>query len=346
MQNVYNAGPKVGERHHALLRLASAWRRAGVPQEATTNTLIAWVPEIEPYDVKAVVHDVYTKGYRYSCNDPFMMKHCDPNCIFYTRKNYMVEAKNVGDLSRRLTQWAQMVNSGFSVKLHDWLGLDYRFDIYPGEVMVLFGDTGIGKSTLLMNIAVALKDVRWLWLSLENTEALTFRRMVQIECGLTKDEAMNLALEEKISTNGLEHIVVVNDDVTVDQLPQLVAEHDANVVVVDTLDCLGIEDFRGDINQRTEELGRILPGMARRCNTVFIIVHHISKEAAKQLRLTVHSGKGGSSVEQKADIAIGLNKHGDHMLLMESLKGRDVKPFSVSVEQNFDTATFLPIKET
>jgi hypothetical protein len=113
------------------------------------------------------------------------------------------------------------------------------------------------------------------------------------------------------------------------------------VVVVDTLDCLGIEDFRGDINQRTEELGRILPGIARRCNTVFIIVHHISKEAAKQLRLTVHSGKGGSSVEQKADIAIGLNKHGDHMLLMESLKGRDVKPFSVSVEQNLDTATFL-----
>lgn len=345
MQKVHQQGEMQGERHQAILHLSSAWRRAGVPEKATADALKIWASSVDTYEVESCVHDVYSKGYRYGCNDPFMQKYCDANCIFYTRKNYAVEARDATEMSTRLTQYAHMVKNGFGLHLHEWLGLNYQFTVYPGEVMILFGDTGIGKSTLLMNIAVAFKDLRWLWLSLENTESLTFRRMAQIELGMSKEDILDLAHEEKLPLDGLHHITVVSDEISIDQLPHLVAEHNAHIVVVDTLDGLNIQDFRGDVNARTEELGRMLPGVARRCNTIFIVVHHISKDAAKQLRLTVHSGKGGSSVEQKADIAIGLTKYGERTLQMESLKGRDVPPFNVSVEQNFETCTFLPMRD-
>lgn len=345
MQKVYEQGEVVGERHQAVLRMASAWRRSGVHQLAATRALTAWASSLNDYEVQSTVHDVYAKGYRYGCDDEFMKRYCDPNCVFYARKNYVVEARGAEEMSKRLTAYAQMVKDGFGLKLHEWLGTPFPFTVYPGEVLVLFGDTGIGKSTLLMNIAVAHKELRWLWLSLENVEALTFRRMAQIELGLTKEQALEMALAGTLPLDGLGHINVVSTDINIDQLPHLVAEHDAHIVVVDTLDGLGITDFRGDLNARIEELGRMLPGVAQRCNTIFIIVHHISKDAARQLQLTVHSSKGGSSVEQKADIVIGVQKYGDNTMQMRSLKGRDVPPFEISIEQNFDTCTFLPMRE-
>ena len=127
------------------------------------------------------------------------------------------------------------------------------------------------------------------------------------------------------------------------ELRKLITSSEIDGIVIDTVDQMltpKISDYTG----RTEFLAGALRDLCRETKAITMIVHHISKRAGededgRRKPLTLHSGKGSSAIEQKADKVISIEGNRDDSLrIVKSQGARDESPFKVTVD--FDKNTF------
>lgn len=339
MQRVYLQGEKRGERHNAILHMASSFRRGGLPVEATTLLMQNWASSLEPYDVQKVVQDVYEKQFRYSCHDPFMSSYCDPACIYYRSKSYgAFNASPVSEVEGRFVSYLQsgLINESFNLRDYYTMPTDYGF--YPGEVAIILGDTGVGKSAWVQNLAAKVVHMKVLYITLEMSEELSYRRFVQIRHGLTKEYVYEHYLSgNNTYSEALRHIHIAASSPRLEAVGRAIAESGCNLVIIDTLD--GIPTNGDDLNQSIGEVVIELKRVAMDRKVIILGVHHISKYAAlSDTGLTLHSGKGSSSVEQKADKVIGITELFNDRRRVFALKSRDEAKFNLLYR--FDPSTF------
>ena len=139
---------------------------------------------------------------------------------------------------------------------------DYYFK--PGELIIFSGDTGMGKTAFVQNIvAKAKKDT--LFLSLEMSEVLTWRRFVQIAWEKTKEWVYEQYKSDPDASLGedLKHIKIMTIAPEIEAVKKVIAQHEPNVLVVDTTDELQVDRFDGDI-QKQNVIIDALKGIAQR----------------------------------------------------------------------------------
>ena len=153
VQKMYNEGPTKGSRHNLMMRMTSAWRRHGVPKGAIYYALTNWVPDLEPYDIKRMVENVFEKNYRYGCNDRFMDKYCDSKCVFYKNKNFQPEIKNATEMEK---DFAEYIRNDYASKSFDMRSIyksaTSNWKVVPGDLVIIYGNTGVGKSSFTQNL--------------------------------------------------------------------------------------------------------------------------------------------------------------------------------------------------
>jgi RecA-family ATPase len=223
-----------------------------------------------------------------------------------------------------------------------------HYRVYPGEVVVIIGDTGLGKTAFLQNIVVSLR-MDTLWFSLENHAQLQYRRYVQIAHEMPRDA---VAEYYRHNTNSLSravsHIKNAFYPPKLSELKELIVSHTPRILVIDTLDGIVVEGVKDPVAQVEKSIIR-LKGLAQELNVIIIAIHHVPKSATVDYRgnrkkLTKHSGRGSSSVEQKADkvITIEGNEAGD-IREVRSVKARDEAPFTQFFRFDKETFRFTPI---
>ena len=343
---------KVGRRHHLLLRMVSAWRRMGISRQmATSNGSIA-ISSLKPKEIEDIVNNTYDKEYRYGCRDTYMAEYCDPICKYYIHKDYGTDVKNIDEM---WTDYKESVNKGLeniSFNLNDiWdLGSDYRF--CEGELAVLIGDTKLGKTAFMQNMVIPLTHMRVLYLTLEVSMDLILRRFVQIANGMSKDETIKEALSHnsdkaKEILAPLRHIYCRQSAPELNSIKELISEVQPKIVVIDTLDCINVK-YSNDPFVKMEKITMKLKEIAYQNDIIIIAISHIGKNASEEKRLDVHSAKGNSVIEQKADKIIGIegNIDGNMSRTVKSLASRDESGFNVAFRFNPITFRFSQIKET
>ena len=68
-------GPSEGSRNNIILRIASHFRRNGIPSDATKASLLHWNNnQLEESIILEKVENVYNSGYQYGCQDTEMKK--------------------------------------------------------------------------------------------------------------------------------------------------------------------------------------------------------------------------------------------------------------------------------
>ena len=348
MQHLYNKGAINGSRHNEAMRLTSAYRRQGVVKNAILNLLVEWAPSLEKYELERIVNNVFDKGYQYGCNDYIMSKFCDDKCIFYTHKNYTVNITQPDEWEALLIDHA--VNLPFKkfIDLNEVLQLDSPYRIYEGEMVVLFGDTKIGKSTLGQNIMIGTPHMKWLLLPLENGKLLDGRRLIQMSYGWTKEETWNqLSKFGKGIIQKINHIKVSDSSITMKDLQKLIINSEADAVMIDTADQIRVFNDNGreviDYTTKTEAIAIGIRDIARVTGKIIMIIHHIAKakgedEEGRRKAMTIHSLKGSSALEQKADKVISIEGNRDETSrIIRSLGARDESPFKRLVTFNTDT---------
>ena len=341
MQHVFNEGPTKGSRNMKLMRMASSYKRAGIPYLVTVSGMIQWNNgSLDESEIIRSVTNIYDGNYKYGCNDTIMSEYCDPKCIHFKRKDYTLDIKSMDEVEDNFRKYVLTDMTSMSINLGDiWDVPDYL--IRPGELVVFSGDTGIGKSTFVQNI-VTKYNKSTLFLSLEMPEALTFRRFVQIANNKSDrwvynqyKSNPNISFEKQ-----LEHINIMTIAPEIDAIKKCVAQYEPNVLVIDTTDELHVDYVRGEVEKQNAIIGA-LKEIAQKYNTIVFAVHHVNKASASANALTLHSLKGSSNVVQKADKVIMIKGQREEIIRSVcSEKSRDEGKFEMICAFNKETMTF------
>lgn len=350
VQKMWDSSKK-GKRHIVLLRMANAWRRMGLNKEATTALAVRNVQSLEPNEIERLIEDVYKWEHKgYSCNDVIMANYCDPICKYYKRKNYGTEVYSSLELSDRLRDFihTDFSTNSFNLKeIYPSLIEDYRF--MPGELAILLGDTKLGKTAFLQNIVCQLHHLNVLYLSLEVNEWMIYRRFLQVANKMTKNQISTIYKyndEKKIDqlVKSCQHINVMTVPPDIDNMKQLISDLQPSVVCIDTIDAIEVK-FCNDPFTKAERIINSLKQIANQQDVIIFGISHISKSASREI-LSVHSAKGNSAIEQKADKIIGIigDKDSSSRRIIKSLASRDENDFELACDFKYETFEFKELK--
>lgn len=169
--------------------------------------------------------------------------------------------------------------------------------IVPGSLVLLGGDPGIGKSTLLLQMAehLAHRGGRVLYLSGE--ESLRQIRLRSLRLGIESDT-----------------IYLLNEQ-NIDYLPTYIKEVDPLVVIVDSIQTVftrKITSIPGSVAQLRECTARIME-LAKKTNRTFFLVGHVTKEG---------SLAGPKVLEHLVDTVIYFEGEKNHYRILRTVKNR------------------------
>jgi hypothetical protein len=347
MQHVYNEGPVKGSRNMKLMRMASSYKRSGVPYLVALNGLLTWSNGTLPdNEVIRSVNNTYEGNYVYSCKDHIMAEYCDPKCVYFKNKDFVLEINSIDILEQNLRNY---INDDLSERCID-VGEMFSMPSYnfkPGELVVFSGDTGMGKSAFVQYVVTkAMKNV--LYLSLEMKEELTFRRFGQMAIGKTQEWINNKYKSDPDFTlkDKLEHIQLMTIAPRIDSIKKIVAEYQPNVLVIDTADEVQVDFNRGEIEKQNIVIDG-LKQIAQKNNIIIIAVSHLNKASAASNVVALHSLKGSSNLVQKADkVLVIKGERSEKVRTISSEKSRDEDRFEMTVFFNTDNFTFRKLNES
>ena len=126
----------------------------------------------------------------------------------------------------------------------------------------------------------------------------------------------------------------------IDSMKQLIADNQPQIVCIDTIDAIDVR-YNNDPFTKMEKIVNSLKQIATQMDVIFFGISHISKGASRDM-LTVHSAKGNSAIEQKADKIIGIQGQRDanNIRVIRSLASRDETDFEMAFDFDYKTFQF------
>ena len=318
VQQMYKDGPSEGNRNNILLRMASHFRRNGIPSDATKASLLHWNDDqLEEQIIHEKVEAVYNAGYKYSCHDSIMKEYCKPHCVHYNRKDYLVDVHTSDDLHKDLKERMTSDFSGRVIDLSRNLGINRDVVIFPGELVTIFGSTGANKTTLAHNLVLGYDSAydmirtEWqvptLYLSLELSGWYMHRRSLQIISGRDK-EYVNQNYDELYRQyhDQLQHIVFQTISPTIDQIKEKVKELNPACVVIDYIDLIEPpKGVRGEY-ETIRYISHQLSSLAVNYDCIVMQISQISRTYSRDQVLDLYAGKGSGAIENASRKVVGI----------------------------------------
>ena len=339
MQKAYQAGPIQGQRNETMMRIASWLRRNGTPQDVVELGLQNWSGLQK--ESHSVTKQVFKEGYQYGCDDPIMAQWCSSKCIYYKRKDFSLNIKSAKQVEEEYREWIKQDYQNKSFNFADiWeMRENQNYVVYPGELIIVLGDTGLGKTAFVQNLVALLPHMSCLYLTLEVSNKLMYRRFCQLTHSLKKDtineDHMN---DESNYSREFSQIQFLCEPIEMTRLEKQVGETPPKILVIDTTDAINIDSVYNEFERMNTIINR-LKALAINQDIIIIGVHHINKESAKNSWTDLHSAKGSSTVVQKADKVIAINGDRNKLLrFVNSEKSRDESRFKMTFE--FQPQTF------
>ncbi|MDD3270054.1 MAG: DNA repair protein RadA, partial [Syntrophomonadaceae bacterium] len=136
--------------------------------------------------------------------------------------------------------------------------------IVPGSLVLLGGDPGIGKSTLLLQVAYFLARQNHKVLYLSGEESLKQIRLRSIRLGIASEQ-----------------IFLLNEQ-DIDLLPEYINELDPDLLIIDSIQSVfsrNLSSIPGSVSQLRECTARIMD-IAKKSEKAIILVGHVTKDGA------------------------------------------------------------------
>lgn len=345
VQSMLSQGAKQGNRHITALRIVSHFKRHGIPSHYAKVMMLHWNNKSMPEkEIMEMVENVYNRNYKYGCQDSVMVEHCKTQCIFFNKKDYMIDVKSSIDMQSELHERLNTDFSGKTIDLGRALGINKESVIYPGELVTIFGPTGSNKTTFAQNIALGVDFVNdrivkdWqiptLFLSLELSSWYMHRRHLQIVSGVTKQEANDNYTElYKKHEEEMSHLMVQTVSPTLDKIVEKVRELEPSLVIVDYIDLVDTpHNIRGEY-EKIKYISHGLSSMAVNNDMIVIQVSQVSREYSRNEVLDLYAGKGSGAIENASRKVIGLNGQSNSATRAVTLfKNTDGELFDTEVE--------------
>ena len=342
VQSMLNKGPQQGNRHLTAMRIASHFKRHGIPSHYAKVSMLHWNNKsMNETSINELVENVYNRNYRNGCQDKIMLDHCKTQCIYFKRKDYFVNVKNASEMQEELKDRLTTDFTGKTINLGRMLGIDKESIIYPGELVTIFGPTGSNKTTFAQNLVLGVDFVNdsintdWqiptLFLSLELSSWYMHRRHLQIVSGKTKDEVNdNFDVLYNKHKDELEHMVVQTISPTLEGISDKVRELQPSLVVVDYIDLVDTPPHVRGEYEKIKYISHGFSNLAVNNDLIIIQISQVAREYSRNEVLDLYAGKGSGAIENASRKVIGLNGQSDK-------KTRAVRLFKNTDGELFDT---------
>ena len=345
VQKMWNKGAVKGTRHSRLLRIINAWKRSGIPREVALAGSAKYTNTLEVEEIEKLVDSVYKWEHDgYSCSDIVMAQFCDPICRYYKTKNFSNEVSTMSKLSEKYSKFVKEDFSTKSLNLKDYYSSivnDYTF--LPEEMIIVIGDTKLGKTAWVQNLCIHANHLNTLYMTLEVGELQIYRRFCQIVHSMTKHDTIQYHMDndkEAIADfrQPIDHIKTLQVSPELSEIKTIIKDLNAQLVVIDTIDGINLL-YNNDPIGKMDKVATQLKQIAQELGVIIVGISHISRSASREY-LDIHSAKGNSAIEQKADKIIGITGSRDESTkrVIRALGSRDENNFEVMC--NFDYNTF------
>jgi hypothetical protein len=350
MQKAYSLGPVKGKRHLTMLRIASSWRRAGMPIEAIVASLKLWANDMDGYEIEKTVKDIFrannNEGYNYGCSDPIMAEYCDERCVFFKNKDLIPTVIDHKTMENNFVNFIRSDYKTNSIDLMKVLNVPNKsYMIIPGENILFFGNGGLGKTGLAQNIALNANHLKVLYGNFEFTTNLLYRRFVQIKNNMSKKEVMNYyQINNNSLSKGLEHIKIIDNSIDLKGLYQTIESYEPGLIILDTI--LKIRTSDKNEYSKSVTLSNVFKKIAKDYRCIVMAINHIPKSETSDGRgnpkkLNQHSGKGAGDLENMSDHVLMLEgKEDSDLRTLSAGKARDEQKFNLPFKYDWDKFIF------
>ena len=356
VQKMYQLGPEEGNRNNTMMRIASHFFRHGIPSTAAKAALLEWNQgQLVDDVILQKVEDTYRGGYKYGCKDQLMAKHCQPYCIYYKRKDYLIDVKNSEELQSDLAERIETDFSGRTIDLAKLLGVPNKdVTIYPGELVTIFGSTGANKTALAQNIVLGYNaeldqivkeaQIPTLFLSLELSGFVMHRRNLQIVSGASKDSVVSKYKElYNHHKEELSHIIMQSISPTIGQIQDKIKQLQPKCVVIDYIDLVDVPYNKKGEYEKLNYISPSLSNIAVNEDIIIIQISQVSRDYSRNQIMDLYAAKGSGAIENASRKVIGITGDSENTGKKVTLfKNSDGDLFDVDLEW---TPSFRLIKK-
>jgi len=346
VQKMYQLGPEEGNRNNTMMRIASHFFRHGIPSGAAKAALLEWNQgQLMDDVILQKVEDTYRGGYKYGCKDQLMAKHCQPYCIYYKRKDYLIDVKNSEELQSDLAERIETDFSGRTIDLAKLLGVPNKdVTIYPGELVTIFGSTGANKTALAQNIVLGYNaeldqivkeaQIPTLFLSLELSGFVMHRRNLQIVSGASKDDVVSKYNElYNHHKEELSHIIMQSIAPTIGQIQDKIKQLQPKCVVIDYIDLVDVPYNKKGEYEKLNYISHSLSNIAVTEDIIIIQISQVSRDYSRNQIMDLYAAKGSGAIENASRKVIGITGDSENTGKKVTLfKNSDGDLFDVDLE--------------
>ena len=198
------------------------------------------------------------------------------------------------------------------VDLNKWLPSLEARSLQPGDLGLILGDTGAGKTALLLNLGYSQAPKKVLFFELELSPEDMAERFVARDSGDTTFMVEQNARVGKLAqTEGWGHIYICPlPTMTTEKMEQVIIESELKIGAkpdLILLDYVGL--VQGGAGKRYERMSTIaedLKRLARSTKTVIFIASQVKRDEENEIGL--HSAKDSGSLENSAQIVLGATR--------------------------------------
>lgn len=217
-------------------------------------------------------------------------------------------------------------NQTHAVDLGLWLPSLKKLRPLPlGSLVLIVGDTAVGKTMLLQNIAMAFQHLKTLMFELELTDADLYERFMAIKGGFACSDVEaeyrnNPPFGEKALMQQFPNLFVCpKARLTVDEMESLIMRSELKLGEKPTLvlaDYAQLFAGRGDRYQRASDNAEACKTVAKTTNTVLVIASQVNRVAGREGDVGLHDAKDSGSWENSAGLVLGATRDPDDHTLM------------------------------
>jgi predicted ATP-dependent serine protease len=268
-----------------------------------------------------------------------MTEFCDSNCIFYKNKDFVLEVNDSDSMKKNLIDYLEKVEYS-GINIPQLYGHNDNYKFVPGEIMVVTGDTGAGKSAFVQDMLCKIKQ-KSLYLNLEMHESLVYRRFLQNIYNKSKDDILDMVRQGQLFADDLSFIDMLSQSPEVTTISRLVSQKDYKFVIVDTSD--GIQVDKAGNNEYVK-LGMIVETfreLAQNKDIQVILIHHLKKRDDVNAPIELNDLSGNRANVTKMDHVFALEGPGTSKTL-RSLKNRDQGQLNINLNFDYNVFRFNP----
>jgi replicative DNA helicase len=222
--------------------------------------------------------------------------------------------------------------------------------IYPGELVMIMGDTTQGKTAVMQTIARSASPLSTLFFELELPIEAMFERFVQMERGCYGRDVLQGYKDTKgrwaSSFKGLQHIMICPEaGITMDTVERYITKSELkfgehpSLVMIDYMGLVKKNNARGRYEAMADaaEQAKVI---AKRTNTIVFMGSQIGRPAGSKGFNTdpdIHDAKGAGELENSANLVLTIGRPEEDHLVMKVKKWTRGKKGAV-IDFDFDGA--------